>query len=194
MLIIGTGNKYRFKSIKSLIEEIDKNIICVQKSISIDESGNSSVENAKIKAVAYSHAFKGRNVLCVDDEMHLDDSSYTPGEVLNRDKRGKNISKKEILEYWNKVLEGRELKGHINKVFVFINNEGDAYSEILRIDISLSRDKTRYMSMITNPLNNFIVPEGFCKVIADFNSDELSKFRMPQLKLLEKLLLNYGPK
>lgn len=184
-LTIGTSNNNRFNNLKDIILEINPLINIIQASLDVIESSNTTAGNATLKAQAYFDSLK-TNILCADDGIFLEDKEYSPEVMVKRDKDGKELSREEIIQKWKLILRDMELKGKMEKTFVLINVEGKKFVSSIRYKIVL-RD-SEDINFQTNPLNNFIYPEGFNKSITHFTSEELLRFREPQKECLSELI------
>jgi len=184
-LTIGTSNKNRFSNLRDIIFEIDPSIIISQSIVQVEESSDTTIGNATLKAHAHYKIHKS-NILCVDDGIFLDDKIYSPEVNVRRDSDGKELSKNAIIQKWELILRDKELKGIMEKTFVFIDKYGVMYSDHVNYIIVLRNCED--INYEINPLNNFIYPEGFNKPIAHFTSDELLRFREPQKECLNELI------
>jgi hypothetical protein len=192
-ILIGTTNSFRYSNLKSMLLEINPNFEIINESLDIVEKEFSSTENAEIKAKAYFKHYK-INVLCVDEGIFLDDEDYSPKVMVKRDKNGREISNQNLIGYWKEVLKSRSLSGYLEKSYALMKSEDTIYKNTIKYQIELRySDKINYY---TNPLNNFIFPNGFTHSISNFTSEELKTFREKQklaiVDLLSKANLIYS--
>lgn len=188
MLIIGTTNKKRFENIRSLVYKVDSDLDCVQRELNIDETGTTSQENSLIKAKAYYEKFH-TNVLCIDDAIELEDKNIiSPGARIHRDDLNNQLSNHQIIDHWMKVLKIDSKTGRLIKSFVLIDTKGEVFRETINYNCTLVFVEN--VNYETNPMNNFLIPQGFSKSISNFTEEDMAKFREQQVSILRKLLIH----
>lgn len=104
-LLYGTGNSAKLQSMKESLKQLDIEIIGLsdmKEAPSVDESGGSPLENARIKALTYYH-FYGIPVFSCDSGLFFDNPDFPaelqPG-VNVRNVGGKRLSDEEMTAYY----------------------------------------------------------------------------------------------
>lgn len=104
-LLYGTGNSAKLQSMREILKPLDIEIIGLSdmnEVPSVDESGSSPLENARIKALTYYH-FYGIPVFSCDSGLFFDNPDFPaelqPG-VNVRTVGGKRLSDEEMTAYY----------------------------------------------------------------------------------------------
>ena len=106
-LICGTTNKGKIDFMRRRLEPLGIEMLSLADvnapKLDIDESGNSPLENAKIKALAYYRALK-QPVFSADSGLYLDgvDDARQPGVHVRR-VGGRNLTDDEMIEYYSSL-------------------------------------------------------------------------------------------
>ena len=106
-LIYGTTNKAKIDFMKKRIEPLGIEIFSLNDvrapKLDIDESGNTPVENAKIKALAYYRALQ-QPVFSCDSGLYIDglDEARQPGAHI-RNVGGRELNDDETIEYFSSL-------------------------------------------------------------------------------------------
>lgn len=187
-LVIASTNKHKRKALSLMLKAINPDIEILSKNIPVSkispELKKTAKGNAIEKAVFYGDYF-GKNVICEDDSLLLNFKEM----FLHRNK-GLYQSPKEIYDYWSELLSHKGvIKGRLIKAFAFNNNNKIMASQ-LSVKVQLILPKNKITKFKYNPLNYFIVPEGYTTCIAEFDDEMLLRFRQPQIELLSCLLNN----
>lgn len=185
MLIIGTSNKMRFNTLKSIVSKLYPQLNIVQQVMEVDETGSTPEENVRIKLQSYYAKF-AENTLCVDDALELDDPDYSPGTKIRRNELGHNLTVTEVIQKWQKILRKGDLNGKLIKSIGLITKEGEIFTQTLIKKIKLVQNMK--INTDVSPLNNFIFPSGYHKPLSQFTSDELNEFRQDQTLTVSQLL------
>lgn len=136
-LLFGTGNAAKLSVMRSRLEKIGIELIGLNdlkaQGLSIPnvaETGNTPLENARIKALAYYEAFK-MPVFSCDSGLYFDDvpDEAQPG-VYVRNVNGKSLSDDEMLEHYTglakKYGNGR-LTARYKNAICFVKDENHIY-------------------------------------------------------------------
>ena len=127
-ILIASGNSHKVKEFKELLDEKIFNIISPSQKIFVDETGDSFLENSRLKAEAYYKKFK--------QPVFSDDSGLVvekfPDELGVRSARfgGEGLSDKERSALLLKKLEGvskNERKAYFVCVLCFYLNPGEIF-------------------------------------------------------------------
>lgn len=134
-LLFGTGNQAKLSAMKSRLEKIGIELIGLNdlraegKSIpEVLENGNTPLENAKLKALAYYKAFQIPVFSC-DSGLYFD---HVPDEVQPgvhiRNVNGKCLSDKEMMEYYaGLVRKYGNLVAQYRNAICFVMDEKHIY-------------------------------------------------------------------
>ena len=108
-LIYGTINKAKIQFMKRSVESLGIEILSLNDvrapNLEIDESGNTPIENAKIKALAYYHALK-QPVFSCDSGLYIDglDDARQPGAHV-RSVGGHELNDEEAIMYFSSLAD-----------------------------------------------------------------------------------------
>lgn len=120
-IIVGTTNEAKVRQIKGALANLDILVRGIDKEKDKDlpeviEDGQTAVENARKKALAYAKAL-GTTVLSMDNALYFDD--LPPGEqpglhVRRINKENTRPSDEGLIEYYSRLIEklGGETKGY----------------------------------------------------------------------------------
>ena len=134
-LLYGTGNPAKLSAMKSRLESLDIELISLNdlraegKTIpEVPENGNTPLENARQKAVAYYEAFKIPVFSC-DSGLYFDNvpDEVQPG-VHVRNVNGKCLSDEEMMEYYaGLVKQYGNLTARYKNAICFVMDETNIY-------------------------------------------------------------------
>ena len=127
-LLIASGNPGKILEIKAILEECDLNIQSAADlvlSLSVNETGSSYIENARLKAVAYQAA-TGMAVLADDSGLEVDALNGAPGIYSARYSPKANATDADRRKYLLKQLQDkpRPWTAHFHCSAVLIKPEG----------------------------------------------------------------------
>lgn len=132
-VLYGTKNPSKVNFMKKMLEGLDIEIIALNevdlKVESIDESGNSPLENARIKAITYYKALK-KPVFSCDSSLYIEGISEgeQPGVHVRRVK-GKALSDDEMIDYYSGLAlkAGGEVKARYRNAICFVLDENNIF-------------------------------------------------------------------
>lgn len=132
-ILYGTRNLAKINSMKNMLKDLDIEILSLNdvdlKVGAVDESGNSPLDNAKIKAFAYYKAFK-KPVFSCDSGLYIDgiSPSSQPGVHVRR-VRGKELNDEEMIEYYSELAlnAGGEVRARYKNAICLILNEEEVF-------------------------------------------------------------------
>jgi len=161
-LLFGTGNPAKLSVMKSRLETIGIKLIGLNdlkaqgKNIpEVPENGNTPLENARLKALAYYHAFQ-MPVFSCDSGLYFDNApdEIQPG-VHVRNVNGKCLSDEEMIEYYaGLVKQYGNLTARYRNAICFVWNEDHIYDSM---DESLASKPF----LLTDKPHSTIRKEGF---------------------------------
>ncbi len=111
-LLYGTGNPAKLSAMNSRLEQLDIELIGLNdlkvegySFPKVSENGNTPLENARLKALAYYEAFH-MPVFSCDSGLYFDDvpNEVQPG-VHVRNVNGKCLSDEEMIEYYTGLVK-----------------------------------------------------------------------------------------
>lgn len=201
-LLFGTGNEAKLSVMKSRLENIGIELIglndlraegkCIPE---ILENGNTPLENARIKALAYYEAFHIPVFSC-DSGLYFDNvpDEVQPG-VHVRNVAGKCLSDEEMIEYYTGLAKkyGNLIAQYRNAI-CFVMDEEHVYESM---DPSVYSEKfiltDKPHSLIREkgfPLDSMSIDMKTNKYYYDLEASELEQFAVEDgvLKFFEKIL------
>lgn len=115
-ILFATSNEAKVKRFKDKLLNKGIELLSLKDldvSLTIEENGTSAIENALIKARAYSDKVD-IPVIAMDDTLYLEDvpEEYQPGLYVRR-VNGKSLSDSEMLEYYSNLVKNY---GHNDKI------------------------------------------------------------------------------
>jgi 8-oxo-dGTP diphosphatase len=142
-ILYGTTNHGKFQAMKAAVSSLDIELISLNdvdgELPRIDESGDTPLENAEIKARAYYEAFR-MPVFSCDSGLYFDELSgeEQPGIHVRR-VNGKELSDAEMIEYYASLAEkhGGRITGRYRNAIYFIVDEDHHYSSM---DLSIATE------------------------------------------------------
>lgn len=187
-LLYGTGNQAKLSVMKSRLEKIGIELIGLhdlraegRRIPEVTESGNTLLENAKLKALAYYEAFQTPVFSC-DSGLYFDNApdEVQPG-VHIRNIDGRCLSDEEMVEYYaGLVRQYGNLIARYRNAICFVMDENHIYESM---DLSMASEKF----ILTDKPHSAIRKKGFPldsmsidiktnKYYYDLPADELEQF------------------
>lgn len=201
-ILFGTGNQAKLSVMKSRLEKIGIELIGLNdlkeegKSIpKVLENGNTPLENARLKALAYYEAFQ-MPVFSCDSGLYFDNvpDEVQPG-VHVRNVNGKCLSDEEMVEYYaDLVRQYGNLIARYRNAICFVMDEKCIFEAM---DPSMDSEKfiltDKPHSEIREkgfPLDSISVDMKTNKYYYDLSADELEQFAVEDgfLHFFEKVL------
>ncbi len=182
-LLYGTGNLAKLQSMKNMLSGLDIEIIGLKdiktKVDFIDESGNTPLENARIKAMAYYNAIKIPVFSC-DSGLYIDgiEPHLQPGVHIRR-VMGRELTDEEIIEYYSSLAReaGGPLKARYKNAICLVLNDGNIYEydgdDIASEEFFIS-DKAHSIKEMGFPLDSLSIHIGTGKYYFDIKKDDIS--------------------
>ncbi len=110
-IIVGTANPAKVEKVKHALSGLEVYVRGmegeIEKGFSVEETGNTALENARIKALAYSKQV-GKPVLSSDSAVYIDGLSdeRQPGTKVRRIKgKEEGATDEELLEYYSSIVD-----------------------------------------------------------------------------------------
>lgn len=121
-VLFATGNESKAERFKKGLLENDIEIITlndIEKNIDIEENGKDAIENALIKARAYSNVYD-LPVFAMDDNLYIDDipEDKQPGMYVRR-VNGKRLNDNQMIEYYSNLAHEYGKNGKLTCRWVY---------------------------------------------------------------------------
>ena len=130
-LVIASRNAGKVAIYKELLAGSGINVISLSETdskISVEETGSTTIENARLKAVAYANELK-TNVLANDSGLTIEKFSpeNQPGVFVRRYGGGKELSDEDTVEIYNRLFNevGGESNGVFSIALAIVDSEGN---------------------------------------------------------------------
>lgn len=177
-IIFGTTNKAKVDQLRSALKPIEVNVVGITRKLDVDEDGNSALENARKKALAYA-VDNNSAVLSMDNALFLEglNEDNQPGVHVRRISGNDRLSDEEMLEYYSELIEslGGDIGGHWEYAFVLAKPSGELKESILL-------SPRRFVSVVSlnrvedYPLEAIQIDPDSGKYIADMGKNEQELF------------------
>lgn len=163
-ILYGTRNLAKINSMKKMLKNLDIKIISLNdinvEIGTIHESGNSPLENARIKALAYYKVWK-KPIFSCDSGLYIHgiNPSSQPGVHVRR-VNGKELNDEEMIDYYTRLalnLGGEAKAKYKNAICLIKRNEGfplDSISKDIETD-KYYMDLTYYTANEESMINGF---------------------------------------
>lgn len=185
------AKRFRDKLLKNNIEIITINDL--SEKISVEENGKDAIENALIKARAYSKV-ENIPVFAMDDNLYIDDipEEKQPGMYVRR-VNGKRLSDDEMIEYYSSLAHEYGKEGKLTCRWVYgiavINNGIESTytwnkEDFYIVDRPSSKINPGY------PLNTISVNKKLNKYFTDLTSEDKLELKEDESDVVEFLCKN----
>ena len=142
-ILYGTTNQGKLQVMKTALKGMEVELICLNDLQAelpyINETGNTPLENAEIKARAYYEAFHIPVISC-DSGLYFDELSEEeqPGVHVRRI-NGRELNDEEMIEYYSSLAKrhGGRITGRYRNAICFIVDENHQYSSM---DMSIATE------------------------------------------------------
>lgn len=177
-ILFATGNESKVKRFKEGllekgIEIITLKDICIE--LDVEENGKNAIENACIKARAYSQKVD-IPVMAMDDNLYLENvpEEKQPGMFVRR-VNGKKLNDEEMIEYYSNLAETYGADGKINAKWVYgmavikgdnINTYSWSKEEFFITSIPTEKRNPGY------PLNSISINKKLNKYFTDITKED----------------------
>jgi len=159
-LIYGTTNKAKIDFMKQRIEHLDIEILSLNDvstpKLFIEEHGNSPLDNARIKALAYYDVLKMPLFSC-DSGLYIDDLDHSRQPGINIRGQDDYMDDDEAVRYYSALATelGGSMTARYKNAIVLVLDEKTIY-EYMGEDIA-----SEPFLMVSTPHKNGIVAKGF---------------------------------
>ena len=189
------AKRFRDKLLKNNIEIITINDLAEK--ISVEENGKDAIENALIKARAYSKV-ENIPVFAMDDNLYIDEvpEEKQPGMYVRR-VNGKRLSDDEMIEYYSSLAHEYGKEGKLTCRWVYgiavINNGIESTYTWNKDDFYIvSKPSDRPSNKINPgyPLNTISVNKKLNKYFTDLTSEDKLELKEDESDVVEFLCKN----
>ena len=194
-ILLATTNPAKKKTYQSILNEIGVDVVSLKDldiNIDVEETGNNSIENAKIKAEAYQK-ISGLPTIATDDCLYLNDvpDDVQPGPNVRR-VNGKRLNDQEMVEHYINIanVHGKKgiIKGYFLKGIAFATEESTSIfeSKASRIFVNKKSD------IIDEgyPLRSIQYIQEFDKFKSELTSEEHKQTNNKELKPIQEFLMS----
>lgn len=180
-LIYGTKNPAKLESMRRILKELPIEVVGLNElSVEIgevEESGNSPLDNARLKAEAYYSVLK-KPVFSCDSGLYIDglDEERQPG-VYARRVKGKTLSDDEMIKYYAGIAKefGGKVTAQYKNAICLVMSNSKSY-ESMDEDISSERfiltDKPHPVRIKGFPLDSISIDENTGEYYMDIKNEE----------------------
>ena len=185
------AKRFRDKLLKNNIEIITINDLAEK--ISVEENGKDAIENALIKARAYSKV-ENIPVFAMDDNLYIDEvpEEKQPGMYVRR-VNGKRLSDDEMIEYYSSLAHEYGKEGKLTCRWVYgiavINNGIESTYTWNKEDFYIV-DRPSNKINPGYPLNTISVNKKLNKYFTDLTSEDKLELKEDESDVVEFLCKN----
>ena len=193
-ILFATENESKVKRFKKGLLENGIEIITINdldKKIEVDENGKDAIENAIIKARAYSNT-TDLPVLAMDDNLYIDDipDDKQPGMFVRR-VNGKRLNDEEMIEYYSNLAHVYGYNGKLTcrwvyGIAVICNGVVKTYTwskeDFYIVDKPSSKINPGY------PLNTISINKKLNKYFTDITDDEIRELKDDENNVVEFII------
>ena len=185
------AKRFKDKLLKNNIEIITINDLAEK--ISVEENGKDAIENALIKARAYSE-IENISVFAMDDNLYIDEvpEEKQPGMYVRR-VNGKRLSDDEMIEYYSSLAHEYGKEGKLTCRWVYgiavINNGIESTYTWNKEDFYIV-DRPSNKINPGYPLNTISVNKKLNKYFIDLTSEDKLELKEDESDVVEFLCKN----
>ena len=185
------AKRFKDKLLKNNIEIITINDLAEK--ISVEENGKDAIENALIKARAYSE-IENIPVFAMDDNLYIDEvpEEKQPGRYVRR-VNGKRLSDDEMIEYYSSLAHEYGKEGKLTCRWVYgiavINNGIESTYTWNKEDFYIV-DRPSNKINPGYPLNTISVNKKLNKYFTDLTSEDKLELKEDESDVVEFLCKN----
>ena len=184
-VLFATTNPAKVKNYKDKLENKGIKVLTLKDlniNLNVDETGNTAIENAVIKAKAYGKE-TGMITIGMDTNLFLEKVSdkEQPGTHVRR-VNGKTLSDEEMIEYYSKLANkygGKIIAKWVDGVAIY--NKGEIRTHKFERSKFYLIDKASPIRHTGYPLDSISIIPDFNKCLTDLNEEE-SKLREESIK------------
>ncbi|MTI67984.1 MAG: hypothetical protein FH753_15485 [Firmicutes bacterium] len=177
-ILFGTRNKTRLEYLQGILQGLPINLVSLRElniESSIEEDGNSPIENSKKKALGY-YDLAQIPTFSIDAGLYIDEfpEYKQPGAFVKRiNKNRKEATDEEMLEYYIAELKkyGGRSKGRWKNALTFVLSNNKIYTTIFERETIFTSEKCKAWAT-SEPLNSIQLDLATGKYIAELTVEE----------------------
>ena len=190
-ILFATGNPSKAKRFSKGLKEKGIEVITlkdINADIEIEENGKDAIENALIKARAYSK-ITNIPVFAMDDNLYLENvpEDKQPGMYVRR-VNGKRLSDEEMIEHYSKLVKEYGIAGKLNCRWVYgmavINNEKESTYTWNREDFYMVEKPSDKINP-GYPLNTISINKKLDKYFTDITEEDKEMLKEDESDVVE---------
>ncbi len=195
-ILFATGNPSKAKRFSKGLYEKGIEVITpndIDKEVKIEENGKNAIENALIKARAYSKTVN-IPVFAMDDNLYLENvpEEKQPGMYVRR-VNGKRLSDDEMIEHYLKLVKEYGINGKLTCKWVYgmavINNGKESTytwskEDFYMVDKPSNKINTGY------PLNTISINKKLNKYFTDITDEDKEKIQEDESDVVDFIAKN----
>lgn len=195
-ILFATENQSKKKRFEAGLLEHGIEIITIndiESKLDIDESGKDAIENARIKAMAYSNVVD-MPVFAMDDNLFIEGvpEEKQPGVYVRR-VNGKRLSDEEMIEYYVKLAHDYGKNGKLTCRWIYgiviINNDKENTYTWSKEDFYIV-DKPSDKINPGYPLNTISINKKLNKYFTDITEEEKEELQEDESDVIEFISRN----
>lgn len=195
-ILFATENQSKKKRFEAGLLEHGIEIITIndiESKLDIDESGKDAIENARIKAMAYSNVVD-MPVFAMDDNLFIEGvpEEKQPGVYVRR-VNGKRLSDEEMIEYYAKLAHDYGKNGKLTCRWIYgiviINNDKENTYTWSKEDFYIV-DKPSDKINPGYPLNTISINKKLNKYFTDITEEEKEELQEDESDVIEFISRN----
>lgn len=190
-VLFATGNETKAKRFSKGLKEKGIEVITlkdINKEIDVEENGKNAIENAIIKAKAYSNVVD-IPVFAMDDNLYLENvpEDKQPGMFVRR-VNGKRLNDEEMIEYYSKLVKDYGTNGKLTCKWIYgmaVINKGleRTYTwskeDFYMVDTPSDKVNPGY------PLNSISINKKLDKYFTDITQEEKALLKEDESDVIE---------
>ena len=195
-ILFATGNQSKAKRFSKGLYEKGIEVITpndIDKEVKIEENGKNAIENALIKARAYSKTVN-IPVFAMDDNLYLENvpEEKQPGMYVRR-VNGKRLSDDEMIEHYLKLVKEYGINGKLTCKWVYgmavINNGKESTYTWSKEDFYMV-DKPSNKINPGYPLNTISINKKLNKYFTDITDEDKEKIQEDESDVVDFIAKN----
>lgn len=195
-VLFATGNESKSKRFSNGLQKKGIEVITlkdINEDLEIEENGNNAIENALIKARAYSK-ITNMPVFAMDDNLFLENvpKDEQPGMYVRR-VNGKRLTDEEMLEYYTNLVRKYGINGKMTCKWVYgiavINNGKESTYTWSKEDFYMV-DKPSSKINPGYPLNSISIDKKLNKYVTDLTEEDKVMLKEDESDVVDFIVKN----
>lgn len=190
-ILFATENQSKEKRFKNGLLKNDIEIITIndlEKKVNIEENGNNAIENALIKARAYTNVYN-YPVLAMDDNLYIEGipENKQPGMYVRR-VNGKRLNDEEMIEHYTNLAKTYGKNGKLTCRWVYgmaLINNGKEFTYTWSKEDFYIVDKPSSKIDVGYPLNTISINKKINKYFTDLTEEDKKQIQEDESNVIE---------